>query len=63
MIDEPGNPELFSTGDLETSGMDRGWEFMPDSRQSAGAVELGPAADRILIQGWRILRSKGGLVD
>ena len=63
MIDEPGNPEFFAAGDLETSGMDRGWESLPNGRQSAGAVELGPAADRILIQGWRILKLKGGRVD
>ena len=63
MIDKPGNPEFFAAGELETSGMDLGWESTPDSPQSATAAELGPAADRILIQGWRILKSKGGRVD
>ena len=62
-IDEQGGAELFAAGDLETSGLDRGWESTADGRQKAGAAELGPAADRILIQGWRIFKLKGGRVD
>lgn len=63
VIDEPGNTEFFAAGDLEANGMDRGWESTPNGRRPAGAIELGPAADRILIQSWRIHKSKGGRVD
>ena len=63
VIDEPGIPEFFGAGDPEAAGMDRGWESTPDSRNLGAPIELGPAADRILIQSWRILKSRNGRGD
>ena len=64
MIDEPSNADFRVAGETDGTGADRGRESVSEGpRRPAGAIELGPSADRILIQSWKLLKSRQGRGD
>jgi hypothetical protein len=64
MIDEPGNSECRIAGETDAAGAGKGWESAQEGRRRpARAIELGQALDNVLIQSWRLQKSRQGKGD